>query len=591
MKLNINLIIGIILFRGSIFFILMYVNLLIYKKLYFIEYEVLNINSSSIIIRVILDWISTSFIRFVILISFVIVIYRISYIRGDQNSRFFIVLIFRFVMSIILLIISPNLLRILLGWDGLGLISYCLVIYYQNVKSYNAGIVTAITNRIGDVLILIRIAWIINFGSWNYLFYYDYDTKGYSWIIWLIVLAAITKRAQIPFSSWLPAAMAAPTPVSALVHSSTLVTAGVYLLIRFSFIFDNLTLNYFLIILSVLTIFISGLGAVFDHDLKKIIALSTLRQLGLMISRLCLGLYEFAFFHLLSHALFKSLLFICAGYIIHIMNDSQDIRYIGRVFLSNPVLSIYFNISNLSLCGIPFLAGFYSKDLILEKILIININIFIFLLYFLSILFTVIYTFRLLYIRIINCLKFNLFNRINDNDLIILGWIFIIIFMVIIGGSFISWTMFFDEDCIVLPLYLKIFVSILILLGIFLGYYFSKIVDINRRVSAGLLIYLMSEMWFLPYLSTYSLNYLILNLGYSYRKLIDLGWMELIGGQGIYIYIINYSSILTKIIYNVRIFILLYLLLLFIFIRMLICLNSLYRAWYWRYQGNLKIFK
>lgn len=127
-----------------------------------------------------------------------------------------------------MLIIRPNLIRILLGWDGLGLVSYCLVIYFQNVKSYNAGILTALSNRIGDVALLLAIAWILNYGSWNYIFYLDIIKNNIEIIIigGLVILAAITKSAQIPFSSWLPAAIAAPTPVSALVHSSTLVTAG-----------------------------------------------------------------------------------------------------------------------------------------------------------------------------------------------------------------------------------------------------------------------------------------------------------------------------------------------------------------------------
>jgi len=163
------------------------------------------------------------------------------------------------------------LIRILLGWDGLGLISYCLVIYFQNVKSFNAGILTALSNRIGDVALLLAIAWILNYGRWNYTFYLDVIKYDYEIIVigGLVVLAAITKRAQIPFSSWLPAAIAAPTPVSALVHSSTLVTAGVYLLIRFNSLLESTFLGQILLLISGLTIFIAGLGANFEFDLKK----------------------------------------------------------------------------------------------------------------------------------------------------------------------------------------------------------------------------------------------------------------------------------------------------------------------------------
>lgn len=218
------------------------------------------------------DWISLLFISFVLFISGIVIFYSRDYILGDLNINRFILLVVMFVFSIMLLIIRPNLIRILLGWDGLGLVSYCLVIYYQNIKSYNAGILTALRNRVGDVAILISIAWILNYGGWNYIYFLG-ELKGDTYIdiiSYLIVLAAITKRAQIPFSSWLPAAMAAPTPVSSLVHSSTLVTAGVYLLIRFNFAFSD-SLCYFLLFISRITMFISGLGARFEFDLKKLL--------------------------------------------------------------------------------------------------------------------------------------------------------------------------------------------------------------------------------------------------------------------------------------------------------------------------------
>lgn len=181
----------------------------------------------------------------------------------------------------------------------------------------------------------------------------------------LIVVGAITKSAQIPFSAWLPAAIAAPTPVSALVHSSTLVTAGVYLLIRFSYLLNDSCLNL-LLVLSVLTIFISGLVASFEFDMKKVIALSTLRQLGVIIFSISLGLFDIAFFHLVVHALFKALLFLCAGVVIHRRGGSQDLRRIGGLVNNHPLVGVSLNLANLSLCGVPFISGFYSKDMVVE---------------------------------------------------------------------------------------------------------------------------------------------------------------------------------------------------------------------------------
>jgi len=195
----------------------------------------------------------------------------------------------------------------------------------------------------------------------------------------------------------LPAAIAAPTPVSALVHSSTLVTAGVYVLIRFEGAVRRIYIGNVLLFFSSLTIFIAGIGAIFEYDLKKIIALSTLSQLGLMIMVLSIGFPILAFFHLLSHALFKALLFLCAGAVIHCFGDVQDIRCIGSLVDQIPLTFSCLNTANLALCGVPFLAGFYSRDLILEVSSLSIINSFIFFLLFFSTGLTASYSIRLSY--------------------------------------------------------------------------------------------------------------------------------------------------------------------------------------------------
>jgi NADH-ubiquinone oxidoreductase chain 5 len=356
---------------------------------------------------------SLLFIRVVLLIARTILFFSKDYIRSDPNINRFIWLVFIFVLSIISLILSPNLISILLGWDGLGLVSYCLVIYYQNVKSYNAGILTALTNRIGDVIILIAIAMMSSFGSFNLLNYPSYILNGnINLCIVLLIVAACTKSAQIPFSAWLPAAIAAPTPVSALVHSSTLVTAGVYMLIRFRDPIIKIGFTPHLLIISVLTILIAGLGANLETDLKKVIALSTLRQLGLIIIAISINIPKLAYFHILSHALFKALLFICAGNIIHCSQDTQDIRKIGNIIIIMPVTSACLNTANLALCGIPFIAGFYSKDIILESILFSDYSTYILLLVYFATALTVIYSLRLSYYALSstpnNCATFNL---------------------------------------------------------------------------------------------------------------------------------------------------------------------------------------
>nr|WCS92045.1 NADH dehydrogenase subunit 5 [Dyscolus orthomus] len=503
----------------------------------FIEWELLSLNSSSIVMSVLFDWMSLMFMSFVLFISSMVIFYSNQYMEGDLNINRFIMLVLMFVFSMMLLIISPNLISILLGWDGLGLVSYCLVIYYQNVKSYNAGMLTALMNRIGDVMLLIAISWMLNYGSWNYIFYMDYMKNDlYMQIIGLLVMvAAMTKSAQIPFSSWLPAAMAAPTPVSALVHSSTLVTAGIYLLIRFNVILNE-NLCLFLLLISTLTMFMAGLGANFEFDLKKIIALSTLSQLGLMMSVLSMGNYQLAFFHLLTHALFKALLFMCAGAIIHNLKDMQDIRFMGNLMVQMPLTCICMNVSNLALCGMPFLAGFYSKDLILEIVCMDFVNMFIFFLFFISTGLTVCYSFRLCYYSITGDFNFYSFHSLNDESWIMLKSMLIMLISVIFMGSMLSWFIFPTPIMICLPIELKTLALIVSVIGAWLGYELSKfsISWLSNSLKFYQYSYFFGFMWFMPNISTFSMNYVPLLMSYSLYKSFDQGWNEYFGGQGMY---------------------------------------------------------
>lgn len=550
---------------------------------YFIEWEVVSLNSIRIVITFLLDWISLLFISFVLIIASLVIFYRKEYIRRDENINRFIILVLIFVLSIILLIISPNLIRILLGWDGLGLVSYCLVIYFQNIKSYNAGILTALSNRIGDVALLLAIAWILNYGRWNYIFYLEVIQNEFEILIIgrLVILAAITKRAQIPFSSWLPAAIAAPTPVSALVHSSTLVTAGVYLLIRFNIILRTSWLGQLLLLLSGLTIFIAGLGANFEFDLKKIIALSTLRQLGLMIRILSIGFYKLAIFHLLTHALFKALLFICAGAIIHNINNSQDIRLIGGLRIHIPLTSACFNVSNLALCGIPFLAGFYSKDIILEIVSIRNINIFSFFLYFFSTGLTVSYSFRLVYYSITGDLNCGSLNILNDESWVILRGILGLLIIRIIGGRILNWLIFPIPYIICLPRYLKLLTLFVCIFGGLSGYLISitNLYSLNKSLLNYNLVTFLGSIWFIPYIRTYGIIFYPLNYGQLVVKSFDQGWSEYFGGQHLYYKLTNYSKTLFLIHNNsLKIYLILFVFWILILFNFLLFLysNSLY---------------
>nr|AOY39416.1 NADH dehydrogenase subunit 5 [Hydnocerini sp. BMNH-844241] len=527
-------------------------NFMVLDFVLMLEYSIFSINSTMVVMTVLLDWMSLLFMSFVLFISSMVIFYSKEYMYGDLNLNRFILLVVLFVLSMMLLIISPNLISILLGWDGLGLVSYCLVIYYQNWKSFNAGMITALSNRIGDVALLMSIAWMMNYGSWNYIFYLDYfkHEKFMQIISMLVILAAMTKSAQIPFSSWLPAAMAAPTPVSSLVHSSTLVTAGVYLLIRFNYSLSD-TMMYLLLFISSLTMFMSGLGANFEFDLKKIIALSTLSQLGLMLSILSLGEYKLAFFHLLIHALFKALLFMCAGNIIHSMGNCQDIRYMGNLVYSMPLTCTFMNISNLSLCGLPFMSGFYSKDMILEVMSMNYLNLYIYMIFYVSIGLTVMYSFRLVYYLMLGNLNFISLNNLSEESFTMLKGMMGLMIMVIISGSSIMWLMFPSMYFICLSKLMKLMALIFIMMGMWMGLEISKfsLSDSLKSMKMLKLSLFLSLMWNLPIISTFNMNYYPLYYSKLYYKMIDQGWSEYFGSQNIYNSMVK-SSKMFQIIFN-----------------------------------------
>lgn len=470
------------------------------------------------------------FLGAVSLISRMIFLYCLYYMDIEKNDRRFRIILFLFILSMVFLIVSPNLARILLGWDGLGLRSYALVIYYNNERSANAGMLTVLRNRVGDVAILIRIGFLIIKGGLNFLLIDRTDFLVRA----LVVLAAFTKSAQIPFRAWLPAAIAAPTPVSSLVHSSTLVTAGVYLIIRFfHLISENNQLDLVLWI-GVLTIFMSGLGANFEEDLKKVVALSTLRQLGLIIIVLGFGIENLAFFHLIIHALFKSRLFICRGFIIHRRESAQDSRLIGGFSSRSPLISLGVCLTNLALIGRPFLAGFYSKDLILENIFSRVSNTLLRVLIVASTAFTVSYRVRFMFkaFRLLNNIK-RVYSS-NDLDKTLSLRLAGLLTLRVLGGFSLFWVIFIERRGVVLVRPEKYYVlSAIFISALLIGSYLSLFSGKLTKNIKGMFYKFVGGIWFLPSLSSLKIRLGVLSQGGLSYKLFDLGWLEGRGPKGV----------------------------------------------------------
>lgn len=463
--------------------------------------------------RFILDWISCIFLSTVIFISRIILLFRIYYIPNKEHKQFSLLLII-FIRSIRILIIRNNLIFILLGWDGLGISSYALVIYYQNYSSAASGTITILRNRLGDIIILISIRILIKNSNWNF----NINEEFILLPIILLIIARCSKRAQFPFSAWLPAAIAAPTPISALVHSRTLVTAGVFLLIRIINIFHP---NSILIIISIsrITTIYAGIAANWEQDIKKIIALSTLRQIAIIIFAISIKSSILAFFHLITHALFKSTIFLCAGIIIH-SSKYQDIRSIGLNINNNPLINNILGISTITLIGIPFISGFFSKDSILELIISSKYKCIITFIIIFSIGLTASYSSRL-------CIKSNKFLlKSNSNSLIHYNLFSIIPISIlaptsIFSGTLIIWLLN-PEQLFLLPLSLKNIIIITIIIGLLLGIYLSFNKNIFIKIGQSAI-----SLWFNHFITSSITKYsspiikLLINN--------DKSWQELYG--------------------------------------------------------------
>jgi NADH-quinone oxidoreductase subunit L len=329
------------------------------------------------------DALSSVMLVVVTLVSALVHIYSISYMSHDPHKPRFMAYLSLFTFAMLTLVTSDNFLQLFFGWEGVGLCSYFLIGFWFKKDSANAAAIKAfVVNRIGDFGFALGIFLIFYlFGTVNYnevfqlipevvdkeLLFLGLNIKAIDLVCILLFIGAMGKSAQIFLHTWLPDAMEGPTPVSALIHAATMVTAGVFLVVRCSPIFEysQLTLNIITVI-GMTTAFFAATIALVQTDIKKIIAYSTCSQLGYMFFAAGVGAYNVAMFHLFTHAFFKALLFLGSGSVIHSFKDEQDINQMGAIYKKLPYTWILMIIGTLALTGFPFLSGFYSKDAIIE---------------------------------------------------------------------------------------------------------------------------------------------------------------------------------------------------------------------------------
>jgi NADH-quinone oxidoreductase subunit L len=372
------------LFLSAVFSIIIFYNGIAYGE--YENYKIIEWISSG---NFKVDWsinidpLSSIMLIVVTSVSSLVHLYSIGYMSHDPNKPRFMAYLSLFTFAMLMLVVSDNFLQLFFGWEGVGLCSYLLIgFWYKKNSANNAAIKAFLVNRVGDFGLAIGIFLIFNyFGTVNYneVFFKiaGQATKEINFLglnINLITLISLTlfigamgKSAQFLFHTWLPDAMEGPTPVSALIHAATMVTAGVFLVVRCSPIFEysQVALNFIAIIGMVTAVFAASVALV-QNDIKKIIAYSTCSQLGYMFFAAGVGAYHVAIFHLFTHAFFKALLFLGAGSVIHAFKDEQDIRKMGGVWKKIPYTWALMLIGTLALTGFPFLSGFYSKDAIIE---------------------------------------------------------------------------------------------------------------------------------------------------------------------------------------------------------------------------------
>jgi len=353
-----------------------------------------------------LDQLSILWLLFVTGIGTLIHIYSISYMHDDENLNKFFAYLNLFIFFMITLVTGSNLLIMFIGWEGVGLCSYLLIGFWYKNQDYNDAAKKAfIMNRIGDLGFLIGIFILAAlFNSIDFTTMKEIVATGKSINLgWLalatlfLFIGASGKSAQIPLYTWLPDAMAGPTPVSALIHAATMVTAGIFMITRLNFLFDlTPDVQMIIAVIGAVTSLVAAFIALVQNDIKKVLAYSTVSQLGLMFLALGLGAYEIAVFHVITHAFFKACLFLGSGSVIHALHGEQDMRKMGGLRKYMKVTYITFLIATLAISGIPIFAGFFSKDEIL--MVAFHENKALWIIASLASIMTAFYMFRLLYL-------------------------------------------------------------------------------------------------------------------------------------------------------------------------------------------------